>query len=138
LTHVHAFTYSQRYGTASASMRDIVRGDIAKARHRELSERIASKNLAFRQKHDRDLTVLIENGKTGVYNGFDQYFNRVQVHSDEDLSGNWINLAKVSLSTGKSRQRVAYFCFAWRGLALLFVFSLSVWSFFCQIWIKYF
>jgi len=99
LTHVHAFTYSQRDGTASALMRDIVRGDIAKARHRELSERIAIKNLAFRQEHDHDLTVLIENGKTGIFNGFDQYFNRIQVHSDEDLSGNWINLAKAEVST---------------------------------------
>ncbi len=92
LTHVHAFTYSQRDGTASADMRDIVRGDIAKARHRELSETIAEKNHAFRQAHAHDLDVLVEGGKGGVYNGLDQYFNRIQIHSSEDLVGNWVRV----------------------------------------------
>jgi MiaB-like tRNA modifying enzyme len=92
LTHIHAFTYSQRDGTASATMRDIVRGDIAKARHRELTERIAAKNHAFRQAHTDGLIVLVENGQDGLYNGLDQYFNRVRIRSEEDLSGNWISI----------------------------------------------
>jgi len=95
LTHIHAFTYSQRDGTASAGMRDIVRGDIAKARHRELTERIAAKNLAFRRAHTQELSVLVEGGKEGIYNGLDQYFNRVQIASEEDLSGNWVTLDRV-------------------------------------------
>ncbi len=95
LTHIHAFTYSQRDGTASADMRDIVRGDIAKARHRELSEKIAQKNFAFRQVHTYDLDILVEGGKDGIYNGLDQYFNRIQIRSAEDLAGNWVRVEKA-------------------------------------------
>ena len=95
LTHIHAFTYSQRDGTVSAAMTDIVRGDIAKERHRELREKIAEKNHAFRRRHTDGLNVLIENGEKGVYNGLDQYFNRVQILSDEDLSGNWLTVDNV-------------------------------------------
>jgi MiaB-like tRNA modifying enzyme len=90
LTHVHAFSYSQRDGTLSASMRDTVRGDIAKARHRELTERIAIKNHLFRQAHTDGLMVLVENGQNGLYSGLDQYFNRLHIRSEEELSGNWI------------------------------------------------
>ncbi len=92
LTHIHAFTYSQRDGTASADMRDRVRGDIAKARHRELTQKIAEKNFAFRQAHVHDLDVLVEGGRDGIYNGLDQYFNRIQIHSTEDLTGNWVRI----------------------------------------------
>ena len=95
LTHIHAFTYSQRDGTASAAMQDIVRGDIAKTRHRELTDRIAEKNYAFRRQHMDGLSVLVENGREGVYNGLDQYFNRIQIVSSEDLHGNWIALSGV-------------------------------------------
>jgi len=94
LTHLHAFTYSQRDGTASADMRDSVPGNIAKARHRELTEKIAEKNYVFRQTHASNLDVLVEGGKDGVYNGLDQYFNRIQIHADEDLVGNWINVER--------------------------------------------
>ncbi len=97
LTHVHAFTYSQRDGTASAHMQDIVRGDIAKKRHRELTATVQEKNYTFRQQHNKDLTVLVERGKDGVYNGLDQYFNRVQIASDTDLGANWINLDSVNV-----------------------------------------
>jgi MiaB-like tRNA modifying enzyme len=95
LTHIHAFTYSQRDGTPSASMRDIVRGDVAKARHRELTERIAAKNHAFRRAHTDGLKVLVENGQEGVYNGLDQYFNRIRIRSEEELSGNWVELSGI-------------------------------------------
>ncbi len=103
LTHLHAFTYSQRDGTASADMRDIVRGDIAKARHRELSEKIAQKNYAFRQAHAHDLDVLVEGGKDGLYNGLDQYFNRIHIHSTEDLVGNWVRVEEAEVSDAGNR-----------------------------------
>jgi len=108
LTHVHAFTYSQRDGTASAAMRDIVRGDVAKARHRELTERIAAKNYTFRRKHLHDLTVLVEGGANGVYHGLDQYFNRIEIHSSDDLTGNWVTLETVEAAKAGNRAR-------WRG-----------------------
>ena len=92
LTHIHAFTYSKRDGTASASMQDIVQGDIAKNRHKELTFLIAEKNYNFRKKHTDNLQVLVEQGKDNHYNGLDQYFNRVKIETKQDLSGNWIVL----------------------------------------------
>jgi tRNA A37 methylthiotransferase MiaB len=86
-------------------MHDTVRGDIAKARHRELTERIAAKNFAFRRQHTDGLNVLVEGGKEGIYNGLDQYFNRIQIRSDEDLTGNWIELNGVEALPEGNRSR---------------------------------
>ncbi len=97
LTHIHAFTYSVREGTASADMKDIVRGDVAKARHKELTSLIAEKNYNFRLKHSSDLKVLVESGKEGVYNGLDQYFNRIEIKSEIDLKGNWIEVENATV-----------------------------------------
>jgi len=97
LTHLHAFRYSKRDGTASAEMHDEVKGDLAKERHRELTEIVKRKNYLFRQSHNQSLEVLIENGNTENFYGLDQYFNRVEVKSDEDLSSNWVLLNKVEV-----------------------------------------
>jgi MiaB-like tRNA modifying enzyme len=102
LTHIHAFTYSKRDGTASAIMRDIVRGDIAKKRHRELSDIIYNKNLEFRKKHNSNLEVLLERGRDEVYHGYDQYFNKIEVKSSDDLSGNWIFVDSAIVKGGKN------------------------------------
>lgn len=96
LTHVHAFSYSKRDGTAAARMREGVRGDVAKARHKELTALVAEKNYQFRKAHASGLEVLLENGNEGIYRGFDQYFNRVTVESGEELHGNWLLLNDVS------------------------------------------
>jgi len=98
LTHLHAFSYSKRDNTPSALMRSEIKGNIAKDRHRELTEIIREKNLVFRESHRDNLEVLLENGKEGVYQGFDQYFNRVEVKSDEDLSSNWVLLNQIKVN----------------------------------------
>jgi MiaB-like tRNA modifying enzyme len=98
LTHVHAFSYSKRDNTASATMKPEVRGNIAKERHRELTDIIKAKNFAFRREHAENLEVLLESGKNGIYQGFDQYFNKVSVNSDQDLSANWVFLNNVEVS----------------------------------------
>jgi MiaB-like tRNA modifying enzyme len=95
LTHIHAFTYSKRDGTPSAELKPDVRGDIAKARHKELTARIAEKNYAFRKAHSGELTVLLESGRDGRYTGYDQYYNKVTVNSDEDLRANWVMLNDI-------------------------------------------
>ena len=105
LTHIHAFTYSPRQGTPSAQMGAAVRGDIAKARHRELTERIKEKNLRFRQAHKHNLQVLVENGKEGIYQGFDQYYNRVLIESGEDLRHTWVLLEEAEASKEGNRAR---------------------------------
>ncbi|HEY9190278.1 MAG TPA: tRNA (N(6)-L-threonylcarbamoyladenosine(37)-C(2))-methylthiotransferase MtaB [Sulfurovum sp.] len=98
LTHVHAFSYSKRDNTPSATMKPEVRGNIAKERHRELTDIIKAKNFAFRREHAENLEVLLESGTDGIYHGFDQYFNKVSVNSDEDLSSNWVILNNVEVS----------------------------------------
>ena len=98
LTHVHAFSYSKRDNTPSALMKPEIRGNIAKERHRELTQIIKAKNFDFRQAHTKNLEVLLENGKEGIYQGFDQYFNKVSVKSQEDLSANWVMLDGVEVT----------------------------------------
>jgi len=102
LTHIHAFSYSKRDGTASADMKDIVRGNIAKERHRELTEIIKAKNLEFRKEHNSNLEVLVEKGKEGIYQGYDQYYNRVEVRSQEELSSTWIVVNNATVQGGKN------------------------------------
>ncbi len=98
LTHVHAFSYSKRDHTASSSMKPEIRGNIAKERHKELTELVKAKNFLFRRDHTENLEVLLENGKENIYHGFDQYFNRVEVKSQEDLSSNWVLLNHVEVT----------------------------------------
>lgn len=103
LTHVHAFSYSKRDNTASASMKPEIRGNIAKERHKELTAIVKAKNFAFRREHTQGLEVLLESGKNGVYQGFDQYFNKIQVSSEEDLTSNWVLLNDVEVSSESNK-----------------------------------
>jgi len=106
LTHIHAFSYSKRDGTPSALMREQVRGDIAKARHRELTDIVKGKNYIFREEHRENLEVLVESGKDGVYQGLDQYFNRINIKSDEELSSNWILINSMEVKDDRNWARV--------------------------------
>ena len=106
LTHVHAFSYSKRDNTVSATMKPEIRGNIAKERHRELTALIKAKNYAFRRSHNSNLEVLLESGKEGVYQGFDQYFNRVTVKSNEDLSANWVFLNNVEVTDAGNQAQI--------------------------------
>lgn len=106
LTHVHAFTYSKRDGTPSATMKDEVRGDIAKLRYNELTSIIKQKNLEFRQNNTNPLDVLIESYKDGKYQGLDQHFNQIEVESSADLVGDWITIENYE---AKEEKNVAKF-----------------------------
>ena len=97
LTHVHAFTYSKRDGTPSADMKGEINGLVSKERMLELTSLIEANNLAFRKEHKVALEVLVENEKEGVYTGFDQYFNKVEIECEHDLSGNWITIEKYDI-----------------------------------------
>ncbi len=90
LTHIHAFTYSKRDGTASSIMKDEIRGDIAKIRYNKLIKIIKEKNYQFRKNNTKPLEILIESYKDGKYIGLDQYFNQIEVQSKVDLVGDWI------------------------------------------------
>ncbi len=90
LTHIHAFTYSKRDNTPSAKIKEQVNGKIAKERHKELTQLIKEKNYQFRLKNNKNLTILIESQKDGLYRGYDEFYNNILVKSNSDLTHNWI------------------------------------------------
>jgi tRNA A37 methylthiotransferase MiaB len=73
-----------------------VAGYVAKKRLSELTSIIDEKNYNFR-KNKSNLEVLIEQSKEGIYLGYDQYFNQIEVSSEADLVGDWINLTHFSV-----------------------------------------
>jgi len=102
LTHIHAFSYSKRDNTASATMKPEIKGDIAKERYRELTAIIKEKNRKFRVKNSQNLEVLIEQGRDDVYYGYDQYFNKIEVSSKEDITSNWIYIENATVQGEKN------------------------------------
>ncbi len=92
LTHLHAFTYSKRDGTPSATMKPEVDGKTAKRRLHEIEAIVKEKNYTFRKTITQPLHVLIESQKEGYYTGYDQFFNQIKVKSTQDLMGNWLEI----------------------------------------------
>ena len=92
LSHIHAFSYSKRDGTPSATMKPEVNGKIAKSRLHEIEKLIKDKNYAFRQSFQGSLEVLVESEKDGFYIGYDQHFNKIILESEEDLVGDWVTI----------------------------------------------
>jgi len=102
LTHVHAFTYSKRDRTPSATMNNQVRADIAKIRYNELVSIINEKNYQFRKNNTKPLEVLVETFKNGEYIGLDQHFNQIKIKSDVDLKGDWIFIENYEAKADKN------------------------------------
>lgn len=104
LTHVHAFTYSKRDGTPSATMKPEISGGIAKERLAMLTDLVERNNLAFRKAHCSDLEILVESStQEGLYQGYDQYYNKILITSDQDLEGNWITIEDAVAETELNR-----------------------------------
>jgi len=97
LTHIHAFTYSPRDNTPSSKIKDRINGKIAKQRHKELTSLIKQKNLEFRKRHNRNLTVLVESKKGNSFRGYDEYYNFVKIESNKDIEHSWVLLDKVEV-----------------------------------------
>ncbi len=97
LTHIHAFTYSPRATTVSASMRSDVDGVVAKRRLAQVTQLIESNNYTFREQKCNNLDVLIESKEGEYFVGYDQYFNKIRVSSGVDLSGKWIKIDNVDV-----------------------------------------
>ena len=93
LTHIHAFSYSKRDGTKSASLKPEVNGKVAKERLHEIQSLVEEKNFAFRNAFKGELDVLVESYKEGHYHGLDQHFNKIIIDSQEDLLGNWVRIS---------------------------------------------
>jgi MiaB-like tRNA modifying enzyme len=105
LTHIHAFTYSKRDGTPSATMKPQIKGDIAKLRYNELIKIIDDKNYNFRKNNTQKLEVLIEQEKNGKYIGFDQFFNQIEVDCEADLVGDWVFIDNYEVKADKNVAR---------------------------------
>ena len=105
LTHVHAFTYSKRDGTPSATMKPQIKGDIAKVRYNELIKIIDDKNYNFRKNNTQKLEVLIESVKNGKYIGLDQFFNQIEIDSPVDLVGDWVFIDDYEVGLEKNVAR---------------------------------
>lgn len=102
LTHVHAFTYSKRDGTPSATMKPQIKGDIAKVRYNELINIIEQKNYNFRKENKKTLEVLVEQEKNGKYIGLDQFFNQIEIDSTADLVGDWVYINDYEVKADKN------------------------------------
>jgi threonylcarbamoyladenosine tRNA methylthiotransferase MtaB len=105
LTHIHAFTYSKRDGTPSATMKPQIKGDIAKIRYNELVSIIDQKNFDFRKANTKTLEILIEQEKNGKYLGLDQYFNQIEIDSPVDLVGDWVFIDNYEVKADKNVAR---------------------------------
>ncbi len=101
LTHIHPFTYSKRDNTKSATMKDEINGKVAKERMNELKEIIESKNIEFKKGVKTSLKILVETKKDGFFSGFDEYFNKVLIKSEENLIGKWIEVEKFEIKDGE-------------------------------------
>ena len=92
LTHLHAFIFSPRQGTASASLKGRIDGKTAKARLKVLQNITALNNYKFRLSHKVPLNVLIERKNGEFYEGYDQFYDKIWIKSDEDLSKKWMEI----------------------------------------------
>ena len=90
ITHLHGFTYSKRDGTHAATLKGLVNGAIAKERLRVLERIVKENNLAFRKRQSVPLQVLVEEQKEGFQIGYDQFYNKCFIKSDENLEKEWV------------------------------------------------
>jgi len=97
LTHLHAFSYSKRDGTPSATMKPEVNGKLAKQRLHEIQDLVNIKNYEFRKAYNGELEVLVESQKDGRFYGFDQHYNKIIIESKEDLVGNWVSVSSYEV-----------------------------------------
>lgn len=100
LTHIHAFIFSPRNGTKSATMAIDVDPKTAKERLKTLQNIVAKNNLKFRLENcDKPLEVLVEKScDENLYEGWDQYYNKIKIKSDKNISKEWINIKNYEIT----------------------------------------
>ncbi len=94
--------YSKRDGTPSSTIKDEVKGNIAKERLHTLKEIVVNNNEAFRKAHNAPLDVLCESRRESdtafIYTGLDQFFNPMQFESSNPhLEGQWVKIKTYSI-----------------------------------------
>lgn len=100
ITHLHGFIFSPREGTKSAKMLENspkINGKIAKERLRILKNISNLNNFKFRSKKPK-LNVLCEKlGSDGYYSGFDQFYNKIKIKSNQNLSKKWVEISEYEV-----------------------------------------
>lgn len=97
LTHIHAFIFSPRNNTYSASLKERINGKIAKERLILLKELVKQNNFEFRKRVQTPLEILIESKKDGYFEGYDQFFNKIKITSKANLSKQWLSLKNYEI-----------------------------------------
>jgi len=91
LTHIHLFRYSPRDNTYSATLNNNIKNSTIKDRYNLIKQLIQKKNYTFRLQK-QPLKVLVEEYKNGFYQGFDQFFNKILIKSQLDLTHQWVDI----------------------------------------------
>ncbi len=97
ITHLHAFSYSDRSGTHSSTLKNRVSKDIAKKRLKVLQSVVSENNFIFRKNNRSDLLVLVEERRDGYQAGYDQYYNKIFIETKTDIQKEWINLSSYEV-----------------------------------------
>lgn len=92
LTHIHAFIYSPRANTHSATLSNEIPKNVAKERLNTLELIIKNNNINFRKNNQVPLDILIEEKRKDYFQGYDQFYNPIKIYSDIDISKQWINI----------------------------------------------
>ena len=97
ITHLHAFVYSPRRDTHSATLKSNVGGDVAKARLKVLQGIALQNNENFRKKHNETLKILVEQRNGDFYEGFDQFYNKAKISSQNDITKEWLEVSEYEI-----------------------------------------
>ena len=97
ITHLHAFVYSPRRDTHSATLKSVISGDVAKARLKVLQGIAFKNNENFRKKHNETLKILVEQKNGDFYEGFDQFYNKAKISSQNDITKEWLEVSEYEI-----------------------------------------
>lgn len=97
ITHLHAFVYSPRRDTHSATLKSDVSRDVAKARLKVLQGIAFKNNENFRKKHNETLKILVEQKNGDFYEGFDQFYNKAKISSQNDITKEWLEVSEYEI-----------------------------------------
>ncbi|QPH99399.1 tRNA (N(6)-L-threonylcarbamoyladenosine(37)-C(2))-methylthiotransferase MtaB [Campylobacter concisus] len=97
ITHLHAFVYSPRRDTHSATLKSDVSGDVAKSRLKILESIALQNNENFRKKHNGALKILVEQKNGEFYEGFDQFYNKAKILSQKDITKEWVEVSEYEV-----------------------------------------
>ena len=97
ITHLHAFVYSPRRDTHSATLKSDVSGDVAKSRLKILQGIALQNNENFRKKHNEALKILVEQKNGEFYEGFDQFYNKAKILSQKDITKEWVEVSEYEV-----------------------------------------